>query len=106
MPAHERLDVYQPWRRTGAIEFLALSVELLEAFPRGHATLADQLRRAALSIPLNIAEGVGKNSTDDQSGPPLRPVLRARQRLGDGERSHPGRLPNPEAGRNRYGPTR
>lgn len=61
MLAHERLDVYQR-----AIEFLALSVEVLETFPRGHANLVDQLRRAALSIPLNIAEGVGKNTMDDQ----------------------------------------
>ena len=61
MLAHERLDVYQR-----AIEFLALSVKVLETFPRGHGNLVDQLRRAALSIPLNIAEGVGKNTTDDQ----------------------------------------
>jgi len=61
MLAHERLDVYQR-----AIEFLALSVKVLETFPRCHGNLVDQLRRAALSIPLNIAEGVGKNTTDDQ----------------------------------------
>jgi four helix bundle protein len=61
MLAHERLDVYQR-----AIEFLALSAELLEAFPRGHANLADQLRQAALSIPLNMAEGAGKSIAGDQ----------------------------------------
>ena len=54
MLAHEKLDVYRC-----AIEFLALASRLLEALPRGHADLADQLRRAAMSIPLNIAESAG-----------------------------------------------
>jgi hypothetical protein len=48
---HEKLHVYQ-----AAIEFLALATQLLEKIPRGQANLADQLRRASLSIPLNIAE--------------------------------------------------
>lgn len=54
MLAHEKLDVYRC-----AIEFLALACKVLEALPRGHADLADQLRRAAMSIPLNIAESAG-----------------------------------------------
>lgn len=61
MLGHERLDVYQC-----SIEFLALSAQTLETFPRGYAHLADQLRRAALSIPLNIAEGAGKTTPEDQ----------------------------------------
>src|SRR5437867_2732664 len=38
-----------------SIDFLALSHRLIDGLPRGHAELADQLRRAAMSIPLNIA---------------------------------------------------
>jgi four helix bundle protein len=48
---HERLDVY---RR--AIEFLAIAFVVADRASRGYAALADQLRRAAMSIPLNIAE--------------------------------------------------
>ena len=55
--AHERLDVYQC-----AIEFLAVSALMVDGLPKGNAILADQLKRAALSIPLNIAEGAGKPS--------------------------------------------
>ena len=58
--AHERLDVYQR-----AIEFLALASRMLEGMPKGNSALADQLRRAALSIPLDIAEGAGKSSRPD-----------------------------------------
>jgi four helix bundle protein len=51
--SHERLDAYQV-----AIQFLAFSTELVRTFPKGHSALADQLRRAALSVPLNTAEAV------------------------------------------------
>ena len=53
--AHERLDVYKC-----AIGFLALSIKTIAVLPLGYAFLADQFKRAALSIPLNIAEGAGK----------------------------------------------
>ena len=59
---HEDLDSYQ-----AAIEFLALSAGLFEAIPRGYAFLTDQLKRASLSIPLNIAEGYGKRSDKDRA---------------------------------------
>lgn len=52
---HERLDVYQC-----AIEFLAISVKVMEAIPKGNGALVDHLKRASWSIPLNIAEGCGK----------------------------------------------
>lgn len=55
----QKLDVYRC-----ATEFLAWSAPLAEQAPRGYASLADQLRRAALSIPLNIAEGSGKFDKD------------------------------------------
>jgi four helix bundle protein len=60
--SHEKLDVYQV-----AVQFLAWSAQILKSFPRGHSSLSDQLRRAALSIPLNIAEGAGKVSRPDCS---------------------------------------
>ena len=57
MLSHEKLDVYQR-----SIEFLAAALRIAETNPRGQAALADQLRRAATSIPLNIAEGSGRSS--------------------------------------------
>ena len=36
--------------------------QIIEQFPRGQAYLADQLQRAATSVPLNIAEGAGEYS--------------------------------------------
>ncbi|MEW6368932.1 MAG: four helix bundle protein [Acidobacteriota bacterium] len=48
-----------------AIEFLASAARILDQYPKGYASLADQLRRASLSIPLNIAEGYGKRGPQD-----------------------------------------
>ena len=59
---HEDLDVYQ-----AAISFLALAAKVLSEFPRGYAAMADQLRRASLSVPLNIAEGYGKRALADRA---------------------------------------
>ena len=58
---HERLDVYK-----AAIEFVAISDDVVEHLPRGRRYLADQLQRAAVSIPLNIAEGAGEFSRKDK----------------------------------------
>ena len=51
---HERLEVYQT-----AIDFAARADETAQNLPLGRGNLADQLYRASVSIPLNIAEGAG-----------------------------------------------
>jgi four helix bundle protein len=58
---HEKLDVYQR-----SIEFIALSVRMLNKLPKGNTILSDQLKRASISIPLNIAEGAGKTGPADK----------------------------------------
>jgi four helix bundle protein len=52
---HERLEVYKK-----AVEFVVLANDVVEQLPRGRGYLADQLQRAATSIPLNVAEGAGE----------------------------------------------
>ncbi|MBI5534023.1 MAG: four helix bundle protein [Deltaproteobacteria bacterium] len=59
---HERLDVYR-----AAIDFLVVADEIAVSLPRGRAYLVDQLRRAATSIALNIAEGAGEFSPGDKA---------------------------------------
>jgi four helix bundle protein len=60
MLSFQRLDVYQ-----AAIHFLALVADASASVPRGNAPLVDQLRRAASSIALNIAEAAGRKGPDD-----------------------------------------
>lgn len=45
-----------------AIEFIALAHKICSELPRGHFELADQLKRAASSICLNVAEGSGRTT--------------------------------------------
>lgn len=59
---HERLDVYQ-----AAIEWVALADDVVGDLPRGRSYLADQLRRAATSVALNIAEGAGEYCRNDKA---------------------------------------
>jgi len=59
---HEKLDVY-----VAAIDFVALADQIVEHLPRGRAYLADQMQRAATSIPLNIAEGAGEFSANEKA---------------------------------------
>ena len=58
---HEKLDVYQV-----AIELVVLIETLVEHLPRGRAYIADQLQRAGISVPLNIAEGAGEYSSAEK----------------------------------------
>ena len=61
MLSFQRLEVYQR-----SIEFFSHALEIIAELPsKGHADIADQLRRAAQSQPLNIAEGAGRTSRPD-----------------------------------------
>jgi four helix bundle protein len=62
MLSFQKLDVYQR-----SIDFLAFARRLLQRVPKGHADLVDQLRRAAQSIPQNVAEGAGKTTRPDKA---------------------------------------
>ena len=57
---HEKLKVYQE-----SIHFVAWADELLESVPKSIAA-HNQLDRASTSVPLNIAEGNGKNTPPDR----------------------------------------
>jgi four helix bundle protein len=59
---HRRLDAY-----TRAIEWAVHAYRLTERLPLRWRAVADQIRRAAPSIALNIAEGVSESSHREQS---------------------------------------
>src|SRR5215475_13272442 len=70
---HERMDVY---RR--ALQFVRLAASIRHGLVPGHASLADQLDRAAVSIALNIAEGAGEFARKEKA-----PLLPNRATIGD-----------------------
>ncbi len=59
---HERLDVY-----VSAVQFVVLATRIMQGLPKGRSYLADQFRRAATSIVLNIAEGAGEIYVADKA---------------------------------------
>ncbi len=59
----QTLDV---WKKS--VEFADLMIEISERLPQKYQfSFADQLRRAALSIPSNIAEGNGRKTDKDSN---------------------------------------
>lgn len=57
MPNHQTLKAWQHGQR-----FAVECVKAAQAFPEcEQAALADQLRRACYSVPLNIAEGIARD---------------------------------------------
>ena len=60
--SYRQLDAYQK-----AKEFVIYVYSLLKQFPKEEQyALCDQLRRAVISIPSNIAEGMGRMSVKEQ----------------------------------------
>lgn len=61
-PKYRSLNAYQE-----AKELVKQVYELIKKFPKEEQyALCDQLRRAVISIPLNIAEGMGRYSAKEQ----------------------------------------
>ncbi len=59
---HERLDAYRV-----SVQFVGEASRIISHLPTGHSALAQQLYRASISIPLNIAEGSGEFSRKDKA---------------------------------------
>lgn len=58
----DRLDAYRV-----SLDLVSLMIAVRRNLPRGHSELADQLKRAAFSVTLNIAEGGGEFSPKEKS---------------------------------------
>jgi four helix bundle protein len=61
LKGHHKLEV---WKRS--IEFVTTIYKLTESFPKSEVYgLVQQMRKSAVSIPSNIAEGAGRNSKNE-----------------------------------------
>ncbi len=58
----ETLDVYQV-----SIKHIIVTEQVLADLPKGKSYIADQLRRAASSVTLNIAEGAGEYCRNEKA---------------------------------------
>ncbi len=61
MFCHQKLHVY-----TKSVDFLAAVNHAIRSIPPGNSDVINQLRRAAMSVSLNIAEGAGKMGKNDK----------------------------------------
>jgi four helix bundle protein len=58
----ENLNVYQK-----SLDFTINICQIAKKFPPGSLSIKDQIIRASLSIPLNIAEGSGRKTDKDKN---------------------------------------
>jgi four helix bundle protein len=58
----QKLEVYQK-----GLDFVVVADGIVGGLPKGRGYLADQLRRAAASIALNVAEGAGEFSPNEKA---------------------------------------
>ena len=58
---HDNTRIYRT-----ALDLVSLSKRVMDGLPGGYGFLADQLRRAACSVPLNFSEGYGKGTLREQ----------------------------------------
>ena len=61
MFCHEKLSVYRK-----SVEFAGGVLKIIQSLPPGNSDITGQLRRSAMSITLNIAEGAGRTGKADK----------------------------------------
>jgi len=59
---HEKFEAYQL-----SVDYWESAIKLLGSVPAGNSAITDQLKRASLSISLNIAEGTGRRNKRDRA---------------------------------------